>query len=86
MTEAQEVYGFKTTYFDITKVINFENGAIADEAGYKYITDLNSFFKDNFGSTPMVAIFKDGKFVKGTVGYTDLATYSKFLEDNGIKK
>jgi len=86
MTEAQEVYGFKTTYFDITKVINFETGAIADEAGYKYITDINSFFKDNFGSTPMVAIFKDGKFVKGTVGYTDLATYSKFLEDNGIKK
>ncbi len=34
----------------------------------------------------MVAIFKDGKFVKGTVGYTDLATYSKFLEANGIKK
>lgn len=86
MTEAQEIYGFKTNYFDITQVINFETGSISDQAGYDYIVGLNDFFKEEFGSTPMVAIFKDGKFVKGTVGYTDLATYSKFLEDNGIKK
>ena len=36
--------------------------------------------------TPMVAVFKDGKYVNGTVGYTEYDAYAKFLEESGLSK
>lgn len=86
MQQAQSDYGFTTDYFDISTVIDFANNSILDQTAYDYIVGLNDFMKENFGSTPMVIIYKDGKYKNGTVGYTDYATYAKFLTDNGISK
>lgn len=86
MTEAQEKYGFKTNYFDITRVFNFTNNTIVDKDAYNKLSEYNDFFKENFLSTPMVVIFKDGKYVDGTIGYQDIDTYSSFLEKNNFEK
>ena len=86
MNEAQEKYGFKTYYLDVTRVFNFETNSVVDQKAFDEITGMNDFFKENFLATPMVAIFKNGKYVDGTIGYQELETYSSFLEKNGIKK
>ena len=86
MTEAQEKYGFKTEYFDITRVFNFTNNSVVDQDAYNELSKYNSFFKENFLSTPMVVIFKDGKYVDGTIGYQDINTYSSFLEKNKFEQ
>ena len=46
----------------------------------------NDFYKENLLSTPMVVVYKDGKYVSGTVGYQQVETYAKFIEDAGMKK
>lgn len=86
MIEAQEKYGFKTEYFDITRVFNFANNSVVDQDAYNELSKYNSFFKENFLSTPMVVIFKDGKYVDGTIGYQDINTYSAFLEKNKFEQ
>lgn len=86
MKEAQEKYGFKTTYFDITRVFNFTNNSVVDQTAYDELSKYNSFFEDNFLSTPMVVIFKDGKYVDGTIGYQEISSYSSFLEKNKFEK
>lgn len=86
MTEAQEKYGFKTEYFDITRVFNFTNNSVVDQSAYDELSKYNDFFEENFLSTPMVVIFKDGKYVDGTIGYQDINTYSSFLEKNKFEK
>lgn len=86
MKEAQEEYGFKTYYFDITRVFNYTNNSVVDQTAYNDLSEYNDFFKENFLATPMVVIFKDGKFVNGTMGYQEYNAYKAFLEDNGITK
>lgn len=86
MNEAQEKYDFTTNYFDISSIFNFSSNTIIDETAYNEMSNLNDFFKENFLATPMVVIFKDGKFVDGTMGYQELEDYSKFLEKNGFKE
>lgn len=86
MKEAQIKYNFKTYYFDVTRVFNYENNTVVDENAYEKLTTYNEFFENNFLATPMIAIFKDGKYVDGTIGYQDLDTYSAFLEKNNFKK
>jgi predicted bacteriocin transport accessory protein len=86
MKQAQSDYGFTTTYFDITQLINFDTGAIVDQTTYNKFIALNDFFANEPSATPKVAIFKDGKFINGTSGYQDYKTYTAFLEANGIVK
>lgn len=81
MKEAQNNLGFKTLYLDITDVIDFNAKTIIDQDTYDKLTAYNS----DFGKTPMVLVFKDGAYVNGTVGYTDLETYVSFLNTVGIK-
>ena len=76
MKEAQKDLGFKHNYIDLEK--------ISSEDSVK-LTELDSYIEDNFGFTPMVLVFKDGKFVNGTVGYTELGSYKSFLNEQGIK-
>lgn len=76
LKSVQEELGFKHIY------INLES--ISSEDSTK-LTELDSYISDNFGYTPMVLVFKNGKFVKGTVGYTEADTYKQFLNDQGIK-
>ena len=86
MNEVQEKYDFTTNYFDISSIFDFSNNAVIDEKAYNEMSNLNDFFKENFLATPMVVIFKDGKYVDGTLGYQELDEYSKFLENNGFNK
>ena len=85
MVEAQEKYGFTTNYFDISRVFNFETNAVVDQNAYDEMSKLNDFVEENFLATPMVLIFKNGKYVDGTLGYQDINTYSQFLEKNDFK-
>lgn len=86
MNQAQEEYNFTTYYFDITQVFNYSTNSIVDQKAYDDLSEYNDFFKENFLATPMVVVFKDGKYVGGTMGYQDYETYSAFLEKNGISK
>lgn len=74
LQQAQSAFGYKTLYIDITKV---------DQSGYDKIVALDNFFND-FGSTPMVALFKDGKFIKGTIGASEYSEFESFLKENGL--
>lgn len=86
MVEAQEKYGFKTNYFDISSIFDFEKNSVIDQNAYDELSTLNDFFEENFLATPMVVIFKDGKYVDGTLGYQEIASYSQFLENNNFKE
>lgn len=81
MKEAQNQLGFKTWYLDITEIIDFVNEKIIDQDAYDKLIAYN----EKFGATPMVLVFKDGEYVDGFVGYTDLDTYVGFLNNAGIK-
>ena len=76
MKEVQKDLGFKHNYIDLEK--------ISQEDSTK-LTELDSYIADNFGYTPMILVFKDGKFVNGTVGYTEADSYKSFLNEQGIK-
>ncbi len=76
LKEAQNDLGYKTIYVDLTQVSSSDA-----ETLYGY----DSFVEENFGYTPMVLVFKDGNFVKGTVGYTELDELKSFLKEAGIE-
>lgn len=75
LKQAQKDLGYKTIYVDLTKVTSSDA-----ETLYAY----DSFVEENFGYTPMVLVFKDGNFVKGTVGYTEVDEFKSFLKEAGI--
>lgn len=79
--KAQEEYGYKTNYLDITKITSED-----DQQKLLAFDDDNKLITDNFGSTPMVLILKNGKLVNGTVGYEEYDSFASFLEENGITK
>jgi len=81
MEEAQNKLGFKTIYFDLTQIIDFSANTITDTTTYEKL----SAYHEDFGATPMVLVFKDGAYVNGTVGYTDVDTYLSFLKSVGIE-
>ena len=76
MKQVQKDLGFKTIY------INLEEVTTEDQAK---LVAYDSYVKDNFGYTPMVLVFKDGKYVDGWVGYAEADSYKSFLADAGVK-
>ncbi len=50
------------------------------------ITELDEILEKDFPATPMVYLVGDGKVYDVNEGYTDYATYTKFLEDNDVEK
>ncbi|MDD3453673.1 MAG: thioredoxin family protein [Bacilli bacterium] len=84
MQEAQEKFNYKTIYFDITQVIDFTTSEISDEEGYNKIVALDSYVSKNFGSTPMILVFKDGKYINGWVGYSEYDDFADFLTESGL--
>ena len=77
LQQAQEDYGYKTLYVDITTI---------DNDGVSKITELDSYLKETYGQTPSVVLVKDGKIVAKQLGYSDYATFTSMLEQNGFKK
>ncbi len=61
MKQAQADLGYKTIY------VNLEEMTSSDaETLYEY----NSYIEENFGYTPMVLVFRDGSFVKGSLNHS----------------
>ena len=90
LVKAQEEFGYKTLYIDIAKIIDFANSVISDEDAYETMVNLtgdeyDGYMKENFGSTPMVLIVKDGKIVGAQTGYSEYETFKNVLKDVGIK-
>lgn len=88
---AQEDYGFKTLYVDIAKIIDFENNKVSDQNAYEVMTKLTGtgyekYVSENFGSTPMILIMKDGKIIKAQTGYNKYDEFKKLLEEAGFSK
>lgn len=77
LQKAQEEFGYKTIYLDITDVT---------QNGYDKITALDPEFFEEFGATPMIALFQNGKFIGGHVGYMEYSDLEQFLTAHGITK
>ncbi|MEG0026259.1 MAG: thioredoxin family protein [Bacilli bacterium] len=77
LKQAQSEFDYQTLYVDVTTV---------DEEQTKTIKELDDFLKENYGTTPLVILVKDGKLIKGNVGYLEYEQYAKFLTDNGLEK
>jgi len=77
LKEIQEKYDVKINYLDITKV---------DNAGYETIKKEDNLLTQNFGTTPLTIVYKDGEFVDGIVGYVEYEAFESFLEKTGMIK
>ena len=76
LKQAQDDLGYKTIYIDLNEVTSDDK---------EKLVAYDSYVEENFGYTPMVLVFKDGKYVSGWVGYTELEEFKSFLADAGIK-
>lgn len=76
LQEAQKDLGYKTIYIDLNEV------TVDDQ---EKLVAYDSYVEENFGYTPMVLVFKDGKYVDGWVGYTEVEQFKSFLAEAGIK-
>ena len=80
LQQAQKEYGYTTTYIDLTKMTS------DDQTTLLTLDNDEKYISENFGYTPMILIFRDGKLVKGWVGYAEYSSFASFLEENGITK
>lgn len=76
MKQAQKDLKFKTIYINLEEI----NSSDAEK-----LTAYDKYVEEKFGYTPMVLVFRDGKYVDGWVGYAELDSYKAFLNDAGIK-
>lgn len=76
LQKAQKELGYTTKYLDVTTV---------SESDASTISGLNDFLTENYGSTPLVVVTKNGKFVNGWVGYGEYDDFVSFLNKAGIK-
>lgn len=90
LTEATNKYDLNILYIDIAKIIDFSAGGVKDQKSYDTITKLDTasgfenYMTENFGSTPMVLIIKDGKIIDAQTGYVEQDALNSFLEKNGF--
>lgn len=80
LQKAQEEFGYKTNYLDITTVTESQQSALLEK------DNDEKFLEENFGSTPMVLLVKDGKIVEGWVGYAEYDSFAQYLTRNGFEK
>lgn len=80
LQQAQEEYGYTTNYLDITTVTTDDVNKLLKK------DNDEKFLEENYGSTPMVLIVKNGKLVDTWVGYSEYDEFAQFLEKNGFKK
>lgn len=80
LQEAQDAYGYTTNYLDITTVSSDDKDKLLE-----HDNDEN-FLSENYGSTPMVLLVKDGKLKDTWVGYSEYDEFAQFLEKNGFEE
>lgn len=76
LQKAQSEFGYTTKYVDISTI---------SEDDAEEIKDMDDFLNENYGTTPLVILVKDGKLIEGHIGYAEYDTFVEFLNDNGIK-
>ena len=81
LQQVQKEYGYKTNYLNIEEITS-------DEEINKIFRFDNEdkVIKNNFGSTPMVVVFKKGKLVNMWLGYDDYDKFVQFVEECGFTK
>lgn len=84
LQQAQEEFGYKTKYYDIGDVTQESLQSNREELA-KYDDD-DKFIDTNLGATPMILLVRNGKLVKGWVGYAEYEEFEKFLIENGFEK
>lgn len=75
LQEAQAEYEYTTLYVDIESI---------DTEGQTKIMALDTFFEENYGTTPITVLVQNGKIVASQIGYVDYATFTAMLEENGF--
>lgn len=75
MEQVQAKFGFITTYLDLDDMSSSDQ---------QKIMELDDYVKENFGSTPLLILAKDGKYVAASVGYMDADGVSSFLKEHGM--
>lgn len=80
LQQAQKDYNYKTIYINIEEMTSDDQNKLLE------LDNDEKYISENFGYTPMVLIFKDGKLVNGWVGYAEYDSFAAFLEDNGLSK
>jgi len=81
LEQAQDEFGYKTIYIDLEEMTSDDQTKLLE------LDNEEKYIEENFGYTPMVLVFKDGKFSTGWVGYAEYDSFAAFLEeDAGLKK
>lgn len=75
LKEIQEKYDIDVYYLDITKVTQDD---------YDKLTKVENLLTENFGTTPLTMVYKDGKYVDGTVGYVEASVLEELLNKTGM--
>jgi len=75
LQQAQKEYGYKTLYVDIDSI---------DSNGQTKIMELDSFFEENYGVTPITVLVRNGEIVDSKIGYVDYGTFTAMLDENGF--
>lgn len=92
LQEVQDKYGKYTTYYlDIAKIYDYSRGVKLDEDAESIMLNLKTSdsqkgVMNNFGSTPMTLVIKNGKVVDSIIGYVDAGTLDSMVVENGLNK
>ncbi len=92
LQEVQDKYGKYTTYYlDIAKIYDYSRGVKLDEKAEEIMLNLKTSdsqkdVMQNFGSTPMTLVIKNGKIVDSIIGYVDAGTLDALVTNNGLNK
>lgn len=82
----EEKYDYQTNYLPIDKVENDDDlKEFVSRLDMDYPEGEGQSYGDNYGVTPMVAIFKNGKMIDGSLGAVSEEVFEEFLNKNGIK-
>lgn len=77
LKEAQTNFKYKTLYIDLDKVTT--DGATKIKA-------ISDSVSQSFGSTPMVIVYKDGKYLDMRLGYSEYSSFETYLLSLGMTK
>lgn len=77
LKQAQTNFKYKTLYIDLDKVTS---------DGAKKMKEISDDLNKNFGSTPMVLVYKDGEYKEMWLGYAQYSEFEKFLLKQGMTK
>lgn len=93
LQKAQNEFGYKTIYLDLTKITAEDQAKLSEFGGVLKTYDESCVNPDDvtienecgqFGFTPMMLIFENGKLKDKQVGYTDYEVFASLLKQNGF--